>query len=61
MFEYAKVIVAPAQEAVEFRKQRFDWDLVIESDYTGPPTPESDLAWHTLLQSKLILDGIAVF
>lgn len=52
---YADFVTAPAQEAVQFQKQRFDAELVIESDFIGPPTPASDLAWHTLLQSKLTL------
>lgn len=44
---------APAHEAVRFEKQRFNAELIIESEFIGEPTPESDLAWHNLLQSML--------
>ncbi|KAJ4297957.1 hypothetical protein N0V90_005856 [Kalmusia sp. IMI 367209] len=45
----SSLVYSPAHEAVRFRKQSFDAELVIESDYIGDPTPATDHAWHVLL------------
>ncbi|KAI9675991.1 MAG: hypothetical protein M1822_008377, partial [Bathelium mastoideum] len=48
------LVYSPARDAVRFKKQSFDAELVIESDYIGDPTPQSDLAWHVLLENMNI-------
>lgn len=54
MFHFVASIdnaIAPAREAVQLERVRFDAELVIESDYIGDPSPATDIAWHTLLES----------
>ena len=44
-------LIAPARDAVDFERVRFDGSFIIESPFTGAPRPEQDSAWHDLLQS----------
>lgn len=46
--------IAPAQEAISYRKVNFNSDLFISSRFRGPPRPESDAAWHDLLENSNI-------
>lgn len=44
---------APAREAVKYEITHFNATLWIDSPYVQPPSPETDKAWHDLVDSKL--------
>ena len=45
--------IAPAREAVKYEITHFNATLWIDSPYVQPPSPETDKAWHDLVDSKL--------
>ncbi|KAK7978692.1 hypothetical protein PG988_006182 [Apiospora saccharicola] len=50
--------LAPASEALRYKKVRYNASLVIESPYNGPPSKAVDSAWSDLI-STLMKRGIS--
>lgn len=50
----AEGLQAPVLEAidVDFREERFKYSLWYQSPFKGPPTPQVEQAWHSIMKCK---------
>lgn len=53
-YEVADSCKAPAREVVKYEVTHFNATLWINSSYVQPPSPETDKAWHDLVDSESV-------
>ena len=50
-----KILIAPAEPAIEYQDRRFQGAFLDENPFKGAPQPELDAAWDSLLNGTIIV------